>query len=503
MIKSMAWEVVFVYTQHYLIDTAEQTCALVKMCMVSQAAPPAQRSANLDSEKLARVPSGHGPRSASRPAPRVGDAGVGTFLHFSDIHFDSMYSAGALSQCSYPICCRVQYGMGTNASNTAGKFGEYNCDSSAALLASFASNIKAVAAGADFALWTGDDPPHDVWSQSREYVLASAFNVTQIVLKALGSLPVVPALGNHESFPVNQFEGPSGDNWLYSTLAKYWGQWLSAEAQQELNYGGYYSQLLPGTSLRFVAVNSMYCGDGNYWLILNQTDPGDQQQWLAKTLAASRAAREKVYILGHIPWGGGCQEPYSSQINALVADFKDVVVASFFGHTHMDEWQIHRDSVTWTEPLSVGFVSPSVTPDTDVNPSFRVYLYNRSTFEVLDIHQYVFNLTDANKRGVPSWNLSYTMRAEYGMDGLAAGDFQDLLSRMATDDSLWAKFMLNRYTQHKFPGTDPAICDSSCRASVLCYLAFAGTNQQNACQMRVVVQPEETNFFAEALSRLD
>ena len=49
---------------------------------------------------------------------------------------------------------------------------------------------------------------------------------------------------------------------------------------------------------------------------------------------------------------------------------------------YCEQFQIQRDWATQTQPLSVNFVCPSVTPDTDVNPTFRVYLYNRTTFEV-------------------------------------------------------------------------------------------------------------------------
>ena len=63
----------------------------------------------------------------------------------------------------------------------------------------------------------------------------------------LSDTPTFPAIGNHESFPVNMFPSPSEDgkfspSWLYSGLADLYEKWLPGEGQQAtLREAGYFS----------------------------------------------------------------------------------------------------------------------------------------------------------------------------------------------------------------------------------------------------------------------
>jgi sphingomyelin phosphodiesterase len=75
----------------------------------------------------------------------------------------------------------------------------------------------------DLIYWTGDLPPHDIWNQTRagnvEVVRATARQLRE----HFPGVPVLPALGNHESVPVDSFPPPEvggdlGMAWLYSAL---------------------------------------------------------------------------------------------------------------------------------------------------------------------------------------------------------------------------------------------------------------------------------------------
>ena len=124
----------------------------------------------------------------------------------------------------------------------------------------------------DYIFLTGDFPAHDIWRQSRRDNLASSKIVVDIVRKyfpgnrqnvavfSVGSsfiisrpsffptdTPTFPAIGNHESFPVNMFPGPSesgkfSPSWLYSALAGLYEKWLPGEEQQAtLREAAYFS----------------------------------------------------------------------------------------------------------------------------------------------------------------------------------------------------------------------------------------------------------------------
>jgi len=46
-----------------------------------------------------------------------------------------------------------------------------------------------------------------------------------------------------------------------------WSKYLSSEAVQQLQYAGYYTDLIPGTKLRIVSLNTNYCNTGELALL--------------------------------------------------------------------------------------------------------------------------------------------------------------------------------------------------------------------------------------------
>lgn len=142
----------------------------------------------------------------------------------------------------------------------------------------------------------------------------------------------------------------------------------------------------------------------------------------------------------------------------------------------------------------MAFLAPSVTPwfpskvtgGTAINPSIRLYTYNRST--VLDYAQYHLNLTkvsdvavaaDTSSEGTvvtdtvktvevgkPKWELYYHARNAYGLQSLSAVDMVSLFNRLSTDDNLFQQYYLMNSGGH-----NDSICDPQCRTYHLCSIA--------------------------------
>ena len=126
--------------------------------------------------------------------------GVGVIAHVSDMHTDLLYAAGSKVHCGLPMCCRSEWGDG-DPTDRAGMFGEYNCDTSVLLLHSMMDYLNHTGRP-DFVIYTGDDPAHAIWDQSRESQL-SAINFTSNVLHSyFPDMPVFQTLGNHEGRPL-------------------------------------------------------------------------------------------------------------------------------------------------------------------------------------------------------------------------------------------------------------------------------------------------------------
>jgi len=225
-------------------------------------------------------------------------SGTGTILHLTDVHFDTLYAAGSKTDCGEPLCCRAEWGPG-GASNSAGQFGDYNCDSPAILIDTLFSFLnKSLSPRPDAILYTGDDPAHDIWNQNRNVSLNAIEFVRRSFAYWFADVPVFFSLGNHEAIPVNEFGGPEIDQWLYQPLSTMWSDYLSVDALHTLGYGGYYQALLrPG--VRVIALHTTMFSPDNAYLLDDVLDYGHQLDWLNDTLRQCEQRREEAIIIGH------------------------------------------------------------------------------------------------------------------------------------------------------------------------------------------------------------
>lgn len=60
----------------------------------------------------------------------------------------------------------------------------------------------------DFIMWTGDNPPHDIWEESRTTQLFRTEYLVDRLYAAYAdsNVTVYPALGNHETYPCDQYD---------------------------------------------------------------------------------------------------------------------------------------------------------------------------------------------------------------------------------------------------------------------------------------------------------
>jgi sphingomyelin phosphodiesterase len=377
--------------------TPTEVCSAISLCPVP---PPSPRS------DIIPVPSNLSDSTGQKEWPFWNETnGMGTIVHISDIHLDSLYTVGSNTQCGQPLCCRAENGPG-KGNNTAGLFGDYNCDTPQVLFNSLIEFIQKLAP--DFILYTGDDPAHDVWEQSKDKNVASMIAVMSALTQAFPTLPIFSAVGNHEAFPVDQFFGPGADSWLYANLSRAWANSLAEDAFHTINYGGYYQNLIrPG--LRVISLNTNVYATGDFYTkYQNMTDYSSQFAWLSDVLYQCEQRNEKAILIGH-------SEPrhwfdmFNDEFNLIISNYSHVISNTFFGHTHEASVSIfHSNSSSTYEPLVVSYVAGSITPYTNLNPGFRVYNYDREQFMqksylVEDYFQYWVDLPTANAQQSIDW----------------------------------------------------------------------------------------------------
>ncbi|XP_031785987.1 sphingomyelin phosphodiesterase isoform X4 [Nasonia vitripennis] len=368
-------------------------------------------------------------------------------LHISDTHYDPYYQEGTNAECNEPLCCRLTNGPALTPSAAAGKWGDYRkCDTPKRTVDHMLNHIAATHPDIDYIIWTGDLPPHDVWNQTRDENLKILRDTVKQMVKTFPGVPIFPSLGNHESAPVNSYPPPFApeDNsiaWLYNELDEQWRQWLPAGTSNTVKRGAFYSVLVrPG--FRILSVNTNYCNNKNWWLLMNSTDPVSELQWLIYELQGAEINNEKVHIIGHIPPGhSDCLKVWSRNYYHIINRYESTITAQFFGHTHYDEFEVFYDTADLGRALSIAYIGPSVSPYYDLNPGYRIYYVDgdhpKTTRMVIDHESWVMNLKEANLYDFPIWYKSYSARQTFQMPSLLPKDWDSLIDKMTNEPNVF------------------------------------------------------------------
>ncbi|XP_029801725.1 acid sphingomyelinase-like phosphodiesterase 3b [Suricata suricatta] len=389
----------------------------------------------------------------------------GKFWHISDLHLDPDYK---VSEDPLQVCPSA----GSQPVPNAGPWGDYLCDSPWVLINSSVYAMKEIEPKPDFIIWTGDDTPHVPNERLGEAaVLGIVARLTRLIREVFPDTKVYAALGNHDFHPKNQL--PAGSHSLYDQVAELWRPWLSNESVTVFKQGAFYSEKLPGRNGagRVVVLNTNLYYTNNEQTA-GMVDPAGQFQWLDDVLTNASRAKEMVYITGHVPPGffekkrnkAWFSEGFNAEYLKVVRKHHHVIAGQFFGHQHTDSFRMFYD--TAGAPVSVMFLTPGVTPwkttlpgvvDGANNPAIRVFEYDRATLSLQDMVTYFLNLSQANEKGTPLWELEYRLTEAYRVPDAGARSMHQALGRIASDPGV-----LQRYYGYYSVGYDRQPCDPAC-----------------------------------------
>jgi sphingomyelin phosphodiesterase len=429
------------------------------------------------------IPGDKPPVTHHSPEPGSPVTGV---LHITDIHYDPLYTPGLTHDCGEPLCCRPPNAQG-NSSTAAGYWGDYKCDLPYRTLLNLMEHLQKQGSMYEWVYWTGDMPAHSVWTTTRQGLLDMMTNITGLMNTYFGGKPVFPTFGNHEGAPVNSFPPPyiTGNmsaEWLYSGSAERWAVWLDKFPEwptinATIRKGGYYVVKVT-EHLKVISLQTNFCNTGNYWLLINSTDPAGQLQWLVEQLLQAERDGDKVNIIGHI-FPSSYMKEFGWNYHKIVTRFESTITGQFFGHTHQDSWQVFFDDSNRTRATNVAYMGPAVTTYQGLNLGFRIYTmdggYNGTSNALLDHESYWLNLTEANLKDKAEWKFEYSAKEAYGLESLQPQEWARLIDRFKTDDALFQKFWDYKYKMHAGP------CDAGCRASAICGLQRTRTGSPFPC----------------------
>ncbi|EEB20402.1 sphingomyelin phosphodiesterase, putative [Pediculus humanus corporis] len=395
-------------------------------------------------------------------------------LHLTDTHWDTKYEEGTWAECRLPLCCRKENVLPDGKATKAGKYGGWKCDIPEETFDDMLRHVVKQHPDLDYVLWTGDIPPHDIWDQGKDDNVQMLKKTVAKLKSAFPKTPIYPALGNHESVPPNMFPVPDKNalenpmDWLYKELSIEWEAWLPENSTETVRKGAFYTALVrPG--LRLVSMNMNYCYSFNWWLLLNNVDPLNELHWLATLLQESENKKESVHIIGHVPPGNkDCLKMWQTNYYKIISRYEDTVTGQFFGHTHYDKFELYYDVADSKRPVGVGYVAPSLTTYTYLNPTYRIYHIEGdakgSRRFVVDHETWYMDLEKSNQMKKSDWKLLYSAKKDFKMANLYPADWNKVYNDMKTSNETLQLF-------HKFYWNDspkrPA-CGNECKLEMLC-----------------------------------
>ncbi|KAJ3285667.1 hypothetical protein HDU76_008103, partial [Blyttiomyces sp. JEL0837] len=443
-------------------------------------------------------------KPASYPFPQPKRQNLKYVVHLSDFHLDPQYVVGAEGACSGFLCCRSDSTNPANVTRPCSPYGDFGADVPQALAVSALKFIPTVVPKIDFMILTGDLVPHNLWETTTKNVFDALDTAVGLIKSNLPGVAVYPSVGNHDTSPTNYFAPTTFASYLSTSqfgpsftatkdalahLSGLFNSWLPADAIANFQKAGNYI-VRPWAGFKIISFNTNYCyADDLYtYLLGGVTDPDNVLSWVISELAASEAANEKVWIIGHIPPGTtDCVEDFSHLFYQIVDRYSPKTLTGlFYGHVHKDQFQVFYSIGSETNPtaanaINTAYVSPSLTPYTSLNPGFRIYTVDADTTQVLEATTYIANLNNVNSWSTtgPQWELEYNASASYKS---AFNQTEGWLSpafwhRVTANIQGNVDNALNVYRKFevKSSGLEGA-CDAACQKKVVC-LVRAGKSE--------------------------
>ncbi|KAI0342171.1 sphingomyelin phosphodiesterase [Trametopsis cervina] len=347
-------------------------------------------------------------------------------VHLSDVHIDRQYTVGADANCTKNICCRNFADHMGPITEPAEPFGNHKCDSPSDLAQSLLGAVQEFGHDAAFAIFTGDVVEGDTWLVNKTNSTIDLKEWNDQMAASIG-LTVYPAIGNHDTSPVNSFPrnttspAVGSSQFVFDTQSAGWEHWIGRTAAKQVHdMSGSYAAVVSGRKLRIISMNTQYWYKQNFWVYDSNAqvpDPNGLLAFMTSQLQAAEDAGERAWIIGHIPSGkADFMHDQSNYYDQIVQRYRNTIAAQFFGHSHKDQFEIAYSD--WNQQNaetadSILFIGPALTP-TSGNPAFKLYDVDPDTFEVMDMKVYFTNVSDPTFHASPKWELYYSARESYG-----------------------------------------------------------------------------------------
>lgn len=374
----------------------------------------------------------------------------------SDLHFDPMADPKLVDRLA---AAEPELWAGVLDSSSDQSLGRYGRDTNWPLLRSALSQMAETLPHPVFALISGDFLAHDFRQEFdtaasdhsdaayRIFVRKTVQFLAQQLERAFPATTILPALGNNDE-ECGDYQLQPGGPFLSDTLPIIRRLVGNAGGRGfERGWESYGNYIAFAGGIRVLSVNTNFLST-HYRNVCGSPADGDPGRatlsWLEAELAAAKDARERVWLLYHIPPGidgyatlrrGSCPggmipmwDPASAEaFAALMRRYFDVVAASFAGHTHMDDFRLLGDT---GGHYGFALITPAVSPIFGQNPAFRTLAYNA---EGGIIDQTTYELTNLPSAAPPQWRAEYAFTQYWNLPRIDLATLEQVYSAIADD----------------------------------------------------------------------
>jgi sphingomyelin phosphodiesterase acid-like 3 len=396
-------------------------------------------------------------------------------LFLSDIHFEPFWDPGKAPQlAAAPVSEWKAILAAPPQADREQRFSalQQSChargaDTSYTLFESSLQAARANAADATFVTVSGDLMAHAFSCKyktvfplgspqdHRAFAEKTLAFVMQELDGAFPGIPVIVALGNNDS-DCGDYQLDAHSEFLSATgelVAKGLPEAQRAGIQETFAAGGYYSVPLPApvANARMLVLNDLFMSK-KYATCGGKPDPGaavEQLAWLAQQLAEARRAKQKVWVMAHIPPGVdvhatltkmrdvcGGQKPEmflsSEQLADELVEFGDVAQLAIFAHTHMDEMRVlAADGDAQAHGVAAKLVA-SISPINGNAPSFTLARVDPASAALVDYRV----IAASNQTGVnATWKQTYDFAQTYRAAAFSVASVSALTKAFQADPS--------------------------------------------------------------------
>lgn len=411
---------------------------------------------------VAASASGDGAAKPAVSLPAAAPAAQGTFVSFSDFHFNPFFDPSLVTDLVRTEAGRWQ---SIFERSTITSVGGYGTDSNYMLLKSTLAAARELAPEPDFVFISGDFLGHNFpalfakyaprasRAAYRRFVRHTMQFVTDMIRQAYPRARIIAALGNNDS-DCGDYELRGGSQFLAS-LGQLWRPLLGPVPKSfgwTFSSGGFFRVPHPTVPhLQVVVLNTVLfspkykiCGHGR-----DMREP--ELRWLDSTLRDASRRGDKVWLLYHIPPGidayatlhakGPCRDSAVSlwrpgdqdRFWRILGRYSGVVTAAFAGHTHMDEIRL-------SEGASFIHVTPAVSPLFGNNPGFVVFSYAKDNGRIADARTYYLDLA-ASGDSSAHWALEYDFAEAYAQPAIDGQTVEAVQKAIGDDTAIRDRYL--------------------------------------------------------------